>query len=416
MAAVLSSEVKQALEDIYYNERTGRGKEALALLERASAAGDGDATCVLARCYCGRQYVWAGHGFPEDDDKATRLLHKSVEQGSALGVLVALRSGELPPSVEKKMPFANLQEAMDAATGLAEEGDAFSQYVVANAYFWWDFLRIQNKGKDSFPNHEAFKSYLRENISKCEDLFWKALQGGMYFAANNLNKYYNEGDEDIILPRPEKAKDLYKIGAEQGHPIMQAIHADNLTKEGRKEEALDWYKKAAEGGHPGAWYDVGRCYFNGEGVAQDDVYAVKCFQKELEKDPIYTGACNLLGKAYFFGRGVSLDYDKAYQYLFTAYDKQDSIWGVLYLAKCCFNGWGTPQDYRRGMEFMDKMTFQNPEADYMRGYICARGLGGMPENIKKGVEYLQKAGDFDKAKEELRNYKKTLFGKWVRRG
>ena len=28
----LSSEVKQALQDIYYNERTGRGKEAFALL------------------------------------------------------------------------------------------------------------------------------------------------------------------------------------------------------------------------------------------------------------------------------------------------------------------------------------------------------------------------------------------------
>ena len=107
MPAVLSNEVKQALQDIYYNERTGRGKEALALLEKASADGDGDATCVLARCYCGRQYVWAGHRFPEDDAKATRLLRKSVEQGSALGVLVALRSGELPPSVEKKMPFAS---------------------------------------------------------------------------------------------------------------------------------------------------------------------------------------------------------------------------------------------------------------------------------------------------------------------
>ena len=33
MATVLSNEVKQALQDIYYNERTGRGKEALALLE-----------------------------------------------------------------------------------------------------------------------------------------------------------------------------------------------------------------------------------------------------------------------------------------------------------------------------------------------------------------------------------------------
>lgn len=53
MAAVLSDEVKQALKDIYYNETTGRGKEAFALLGRASEAGDGDASCVLARCYCG---------------------------------------------------------------------------------------------------------------------------------------------------------------------------------------------------------------------------------------------------------------------------------------------------------------------------------------------------------------------------
>ena len=84
MGKTLSNEVKQALEDIYYHERTGRGKEAFALLEQASAAGDGDASCILARCYCGRQYVWIGHRFPEDDDKATALYHKSVEQGSAL--------------------------------------------------------------------------------------------------------------------------------------------------------------------------------------------------------------------------------------------------------------------------------------------------------------------------------------------
>ena len=48
MGKMLSAEVKQALQDIYYNERTGRGKEALILLENASAACDGDATCILA--------------------------------------------------------------------------------------------------------------------------------------------------------------------------------------------------------------------------------------------------------------------------------------------------------------------------------------------------------------------------------
>lgn len=40
---------------------------------------------------------------------------------------------------------------------------------------------------------------------------------------------------------------------------------------------------------------------------------------------------------------------------------------------------------------------------------------GVPEDIAKGVEYLQKAGDYVEVKEELRHYKKTLFGKWVRR-
>ena len=235
MGKTLSNEVKQALKDIYYQEWTGKGKEAFAMLEQASAAGDGDATCLLARCLCGHQYVWVGHGFPEDDDRATQLLHKSVEQGSALGVMVALRSGELTPSVEKKMPFASLQEAFDEVLALAEEGDAFCQYTVANSYFWWDFLRIQNKGKDSFPNQAAYKAYLAENIAKCEDWFWKALHGGMYFAANNLNRYYTQGDEDLIAPQPEKAKDLFKIGAEYGHPIQQAIYADDLDEAGKPD-------------------------------------------------------------------------------------------------------------------------------------------------------------------------------------
>ncbi|MCM1236387.1 MAG: hypothetical protein NC489_40420, partial [Ruminococcus flavefaciens] len=189
MNGTLSAEVKQALKDIYYNVRTGRGREAFALLERASAAGDGDASCVLARCLCGYQYVWSGHRFPEDGPRATKLLHKSVEQGSALGVLVALRSGELTPSVQRKMTFADLQEAFDEVEAMANQGDAFCQYVIGNSYFWWDFLRIQNKGKDSFPDQAAYKAYLKENISKCEDWFWKAFRGGVHYAANNLNQY-----------------------------------------------------------------------------------------------------------------------------------------------------------------------------------------------------------------------------------
>ena len=416
MAKELSSEVKQALQDIYYHERTGRGSEAFALLEKASAAGDGDASCVLARCYCGYQYVWSGHGFPEDDDKATELIHKSVEQGSALGVLVAMRTGELSPELEEKMPFANLQEAFDIAVELADSGDAFCQYMVANAYFWWDFVRIQNRARDSFPKEDAafnvaYKAYLKENISKCEDLFWKALRGGMYFAANNLNRYYTQGDEDIILPQPEKAKDLWKTGAEYGHPIHQSIYAKDLEKEGRKEDALYWYKQAAEGGEPGSWCDVGRCYMKGIGTPKDEAYAVKCYEKELPSGNVTS--YNVLGEAYYLGTGVTQDYGKAVELLSYACSK-GSKYGLFYLAKCCYYGLGTPQDYVKARQYRDKVDWNYWEADYLRGMIYGNGQG-VTQDIPKAVGFLQKAGDHPEAREELAKYKKTFFGKWVRR-
>ena len=415
MNGVLSNEVKQALQDIYYNVRTRRGAEAFALLEQASEAGDGDATCILARCLCGYQYVWGGHGFPEDDKRATKLLHKSVAQGSALGVLVALRSGELTPSVQKKMPFESIQAAFDEVEAMANAGDAFCQYVIGNSYFWWDFLRIQNKGKDSFSSQAEYKAYLKENISKCEDWFWKAYRGGVHFAANNLNRYYTQGDEDIIAPQPEKAEGLYKVGAELGYPTCQFIYAGELEKAEKYEEALYWYKAGAEIDNADNWYKVGDFYYEGKGTAKDAAYAVSCFEKELARNPRHIGANNALGKAYFMGEGVQQDYAKAYQHLSFAYERGNE-WGVFYLAKCSFYGLGTQQDYQKAMEYLNKVDWKNREADYMRGVIYAQGLGGVTADIPKGVSYLQKAGDFAKAKEELLHNKKTLFGKRVRRG
>ncbi|MDE7326327.1 MAG: hypothetical protein K2N63_08640 [Lachnospiraceae bacterium] len=411
MGKTLSNEVKQALKDIYYNERAGRGKEALALLQKASDAGDGDASCVLARCYCGRQYVWIGHGFPEDDDLATKYLHKSVEQGSALGVLVALRSGELTPALKKKMPFTSLQEAFDEAKELADTGDAFCQYVVANSYFWWDFIEIQNKDKSSFPNQAAYKAYLKENISKCEDLFWKAFRGGMYLSAGNLNRYYTQGDEDIIAPQPQKALDLWRIGAEYGHPLHQAIYADDLDKLGLKSDALHWYKLAAEGGHPGAWSDVGYYYLEGKIVEKDASYAAQCFEKDLPFGT--TRAHAYLGHQYFHGNGVPQDYDRAFKLLSYAYENGSTICFYM-LGKCYFAGLGTRQDYVKARELLEKEKPASSDTNYMLGYIYGRGLG-VAEDIPKAVDFLKKATDSKEAKEELLHYKKSLFGKWSRR-
>ena len=123
----------------------------------------------------------------------------------------------------------------------------------------------------------------------------------------------------------------------------------------------------------------------------------------------------MMGKAYFYGRGIPQDSARAYQLLTLAHDKGNTNWGVYYLAKCCFEGWGTPQDYGQALRYLDEMDWNYWEANYMRGVIYARGLGGVTADIPKGVAYLQKVASHPEAKEELLHYKKTLFGKWVRR-
>ena len=256
MGTFFSDPVEQALEYIYYNERAGRGREGFELLlKTASEDGDGDACCILARCLCGSEYVWSGHKFPEDEKRAARMLRISVERGSAVGILVALHNGEL--SLEQT-PISILQEAFDIVREKAEGGDAFCQYMIGNVYFERDFLYIDGKNEDSFDIPIEYKNYLRENIAKCGEWFEKAFQGGMHLAGNNLNRFYLQGDGDLIPPQPEKAQDLWKTGAERGYPCHQYIYAQELLKAGQKEEAFALFKQAAEGGEPYAWYEVGR--------------------------------------------------------------------------------------------------------------------------------------------------------------
>ena len=229
MGKCYSDAVERALGYLYYHETERKGQEALELLKQASEAGDGDATCVLARCMCGSQYVWEGHGFPDNGKEAARLLHRSVEQGSALGVLVSLRSGELPEFRERKMPFSSIQEAFDIVLEKAKQGDAFSQYTIGNSYFWWDFLSIEETSRNDFPSQEDFRSYMTEHITKCEDWFWRAFKGGMYLAGNNLEHYYRNGDEGYVAPQPEKAAQIFPMGAEMGYPPHQIFYA-NFTR------------------------------------------------------------------------------------------------------------------------------------------------------------------------------------------
>ena len=65
--------------------------------------------------------------------------------------------------------------------------------------------------------------------------------------------------------------------------------------------------------------------------------------------------------------------------------------------------------------FVVYFKWTSPEKNFVLGVLYAQGLGGAPQDIAKGVAFLQKAGDYRPAKEELMHYKKGFFGKWKRR-
>lgn len=414
MGRFFSDEVEQALEYIYYNVRLGKGQEGFQLLEKASAAGDGDASCILARCYAGPQYVWREHGFPEDDDRVVELLHKSVEQKSAIGVLVSIRCGELSEEREKTMPFSSLQEVFDIVLEKAMGGEPFCQYCIGNTYFWWDFIRIQKREPDTFPSTAEFRKFVMENLYKCEDWFKKAYEGGLYHAGNNLRNFYLKGEEGLVPARPELAKEVFRIGAEKGYPIHQLLWAEELEKQDKKEEALQLYKLAADGGQRDAWYYIAQFYEEGKVVEQDIPFAIQCYERCLDHPDVTTGCHNALGKIYYTGNGVPQDHVKGYEYMKYAYDR-GSKWGLYWLGRACFTGEGTKQDYFTARKYFEEMNWNYWHASYMLGYIYCHGLD-VPEDIEKGVGLLQKAGtQHPEVAEELKNYKKTLFGKWKRK-
>jgi len=78
--------------------------------------------------------------------------------------------------------------------------------------------------------------------------------------------------EPTLLERVERG------GAEAQYELGQLRDLAGFTTEGVK-----WYRKAAEQGYARAQNNLGNLYYNGEGVAKDEVEAVKWFRKAAEQ-------------------------------------------------------------------------------------------------------------------------------------
>ena len=416
MGKYFSDVVDKALEDIYYCYDNQRAKAALAALQSAAAAGDGDASYIASRCLSGPQYSWKYHPYPEDDDGVEYYVRQSIRQGSAMGVLGAMRCGMLTPEMEEAMKkhYSGLQEVWNVVYEKAQAGCLFAMNMIGNTYFWLDVVRIENKGPQDFPSKAAFGQWLRENELKCLPWFQRAFEGGMGFAGRNMYNLYNDGEEGVMEPDKSKAEAIARRGAELGYPDWQERYAGFLIKqEGRAQEALNLYFAAAKQGQLSSWYYIGKAYQEGKLVPKDCVQAMKCYELGLQ-DPDQVGCANRAGELLFLGKdGIPQDYARAVQ-LFEQAHAHDNSWGNDMLGICYLFGYGCQKNPEKALSLFQEANYTSDLKNYGLGTIYTEGLG-VAQDIKKGVEYLQKAKDYAPAQEALLKFKKTLFGKWVRR-
>ena len=416
MGKYFSDAVDNAIEAIYYTYDREKAAAAIQPLADAANAGDGDAAYILSRCVSGPQYSWDYHPFQANDEAVEHLIRQSIVQGSAMGVLGAMRCGMLTPEMEEAMKkhYSGLQEVWNVVYEKAQAGCLFAMNMIGNTYFWLDVVRIENKGPQDFPSKAAFGQWLRENELKCLPWFQRAFEGGMGFAGRNMYNLYNDGEEGVMEPDKSKAEAIARRGAELGYPDWQERYAGFLIKqEGRAQEALNLYFAAAKQGQLSSWYYIGKAYQEGKLVPKDCVQAMKCYELGLQ-DPEQIGCANRAGELLFLGKdGIPQDYARAVQ-LFEQAHGQKNTWGNDMLGTCYLFGYGCQRDPQRALMLFQEVDYSSDLLNYGLGTIYTQGLGA-PEDIKKGVEYLQKAKDYAPAQEALLKFKKNFFGKWVRR-
>ncbi|MCI8454428.1 MAG: sel1 repeat family protein [Lachnospiraceae bacterium] len=408
MGKYFSDVVDKAIEDLYYCYDSKRANAAADALFLAAKEGDGDAYYFLSRCFSGVCYSWDYHPFEENEAAAYAMLHQGISLGSAAAVLGALRMDMLTPELQEIMPFGSIKEAWDVIYEKAKNGCLFCQYMIGNTYYFLDIIEIEDRKEGEFASREAWDNWRREQMEQSIPWFKKSFLGGMGLAGRNYRNYYGSGRGDLIPPVYEKKMEVIRQGAELAYPDWMYNYAFELYyKLDRAEEALPWALRAAQAGHLFGWHIVGDIYWDGKAVERNLAYALECFEKTAGygNDPY---GCRKAGEMYFRGLGTEKDYARAVQYLEQKDEEADDMLGI-----CCLLGYGCEQNPARGKALLERSR-STIYKNYGLGMMYAEGIG-VKENIEKGVEYLKAAGNYEPAKEALKQYKKSLFGVWRRK-
>ncbi|MGM9855027.1 MAG: caspase family protein [Muribaculaceae bacterium] len=200
-------------------------------------------------------------------------------------------------------------------------------------------------------------------------------------------QYYNNKEYDKAVP-------IYQRLAQGGNAYAQ-YNLGNCYYNGQGvakdyTQAVYWYRKSAEQGDADAQYNLGYCYKKGQGVAKDYTQAVYWYRKSAEQG--YADAQYNLGNCYYDGQGVAKDYTQAV-YWYRKSAEQGDAWAQYNLGLCYKKGQGVAQDYTQAVYWYRKSAEQGyAGAQYNLGNCYYNGQG-VAQDYAQAVYWYRKSAE-----------------------
>ena len=206
----------------------------------------------------------------------------------------------------------------------------------------------QDPGMEQLLMEWFIGSHQKKDATAAERCFRKKAEAGDAAAQWWLGASYQYGVGAEKNHR--QALHWYRLAARQGsQPAQDMLQA--LSGQAYDQQQLELLLERAEQGIRDAQYEVGRRFWNGDGVDQDHKQAADWFDRAARQG-LAAAQC-ALGLCYERGDGVEQDmWQAAAWYQWAA--QQDDVEAQLRLSECYEKGRGVPKDKEKAAEWLYK--------------------------------------------------------------
>ncbi len=149
--------------------------------------------------------------------------------------------------------------------------------------------------------------------------------------------YFNMGFEDLKKESQINKDAMYELGVRYDCAKMY-------------KEAYNCFEIASKSNHKKAKYCKALCLCLGSGINKNEELAFKEIYQLCNSNEIYTKAKKLMGKMYYYGKGIEQNYKKAFECFEDVKDEEKTA--QYYIGKMYLKGYGVKKNKKLGKKYI----------------------------------------------------------------